>query len=67
MTGMKVESSYRTTDGWHVRFCPLCEREIVSPVAFFLTTEFLAYCAAVGIHSSACKECIREFAAIANS
>ena len=67
MKGMKIGSSYRTTDGWHVRHCPLCDRKILSPVAFFLTQEYLEFCRRVEVHSSACTECIREFAAVASS
>ena len=63
MTTQSVEipASYRTVDGGYVRFCPLCEREIWSPVKFFATAEFIEYCQRVGVHSSACMECIREF------
>lgn len=62
--GIRVPSSYRSVDGGHVRQCPLCEREIWSPVAFFLTSEFIEYCQRMGVHSSACMECIREFASL---
>ena len=64
---MKITSTHRTVDGWHVRYCPLCEREIMSPVAFWLTLEFVQYCQAVGVHQLACMECVREAAAGANS
>ena len=61
---IEIPSTYRTVDGGHVRSCPLCEVKIWSPVPFFVSSAFIEYCQRMGVNSSACMECIREFASL---